>query len=354
MPCVILERDRALGPGGGGLQISPNGTAVLRRLGLGAALAGAFRPAGRELRRWRDGGLIGRVPLGRMAHQRYGDPYVTLRRATLRQILYDEAVRVLGPSSVRLGRAAVALTGTGSRLSVGLTDGGVLAADAVVGADGLNSTIRPYLIADPLRYSGHVAYRAVLPAGILSTVDVVVWLGPGQHCVCYPIDEGRSLNLVATLPAVVPPAAARGVRGDELLAAYADWDPTVRGLLTAARHFDRHPLFERPAPGPRSRGRIALLGDAALPMLPFLAQGACQALEDADSLARHLGGSDGLSGYAAERRDRAERVATASRAGARDHHQADGPSQRQRDRHLAGLTLGDLDWLYGTPGRVPA
>lgn len=345
IPCVVLERDRVLSSAGGGLQLSPNGTAVLRRLGLGAALAGAFRPDGRQLRRWRDGGLIGRVPLGRDALSRYGDPYVTLRRSTLRRVLYD----VVAPQ-VRLGRAATGLLGAG----VTVAGGAFESADFVVGADGLNSTVRPHLIADPLRFSGHVAYRAVVPAALLSTVDVIVWLGPGRHCVCYPIDGGRSLNLVATLPATVAPPPARGVRGDELLEAYHGWDPTVRGLLAAAGSFDRHPLFERPAPGPRTWGRVALLGDAAVPMLPFLAQGACQALEDAESLATHISGSGGLAAYAAERHDRAEQVAAASRAGAHHNHLADGPDQRRRDRHLAGLTLSDLDWIYAPPGRVPA
>ncbi|MFI6072225.1 FAD-dependent monooxygenase [Actinoplanes sp. NPDC051343] len=345
IPCVVLERDRVLGSSGGGLQLSPNATAVLRRLGLGAALGGAFRPAGRQFRRWRDGGLLGRVPLGRAALSRYGDPYVTLRRSTLRRLLYDVVA-----SSVRLGRAVTAVAGPG----VTLPDGTFEPADVLIGADGLNSTVRPGLIADPLRFSGHVAYRAVVPASLLSTVDVIVWLGPGRHCVCYPIDEGRSLNVVATLPAAVPPRPARGVRADELLPAYAGWDPTVLGLLSAAGSFDRHPLFERPAPSPRARGKIALLGDAARPMLPFLAQGACQALEDAESLAAHIAGSGGLAAYAAERHERAEQVAAASRAGAHDNHLADGAEQRRRDRHLAGLTLTDMDWIYASPGRVPA
>jgi salicylate hydroxylase len=346
--CLVLERDRVLSPSGGGLQLSPNGTAALRRLGLDAALTGAFRPAGRQLRRWRDGGLISRVPLGPDALSRYGDPYVTLRRATLRRFLYETAAST---QDVRLGSAVSSLAGAG----VTLSDGSFEPADVVVGADGLNSVVRPYLIADPLRFSGYVAYRAVLPASVFTTVDVVVWLGPGRHCVCYPIDGGRSLNLVAILPAAVPPRAVRGVRGDALLSAYAGWDPTVLGLLTAAGSFDRHPLFERAAPGPRSWGRVALLGDAALPMLPFLAQGACQALEDAESLARHLRRPAGaeaaraaLAGYGAERRERAERVAAASRAGARSNHLADGPDQRRRDRQLAGLALKDMDWLYGS------
>jgi salicylate hydroxylase len=355
--CTVLERDRTLGAAGAGLQLSPNGTAVLRRLGRGAALAGAFRPAGRQFRSWRRGGLIGRVPLGREARCRYGDPYVTLRRATLRRLLYEEAART---QQVRLGCAVSELTGAG----VALADGSFEYADVVVGADGLNSVVRPYLIADPLRFSGHVAYRAVLPASVFSTVDVVIWLGPGRHCVCYPIDEGRNLNLVATLPAALPPSSARRVRADELIAAYEGWDPTVTGLLTAAGVVDRHPLFERPSPGPRSWGRVTLVGDAALPMLPFLAQGACQALEDAESLARRIAGaghrqmSQALVGYATERRERAERIAAASRAGARNNHLPDGPDQRRRDRHLAGLTLGDMDWIYGAPCpyacRVPA
>jgi salicylate hydroxylase len=384
VPSVVLERDRVLSSSGGGIQLSPNATAVLRRLGLGAALDGAFRPAGRELRRWSDGTPISRVTLGREADRRYGDPYVTLRRSTLRRVLYDAATSV---ADVRLGRPAVSISPRGARLSIGSEP-----ADLLIGADGLNSLVRRSLVADQLRFSGYVAYRAVLPAELFSTVDVVVWLGPRQHCVCYPIDGGRSLNLVAMLPAVTPPPPARGVRGEELLAAYAEWDPTVRGLLAAARGFDRHPLFDRPSAGPRCGRRIALLGDAALPMLPFLAQGAGQALEDAEALARNLTAEAGgpspdfdsrrkmeivggavdnafpvdsdlttkLAAYAAERSERAERVAAASRAGARDHHLPDGPGQRRRDRRLAGLTLTDLDWLYtprgdhAPPGRVPA
>src|SRR5262249_21397917 len=108
----------------------------------------------------------------------------------------------------------------------------------------------------------------------------------------------------------------------------------------------------RPSPGPRTWGRVALLGDAALPMLPFLAQGACQALEDAESLARHIDGPGGLAAYAAERHAHADRVAAASRAGARTNHFPDGLDQRRRDRQLAALTLGDLDWLYSRPASL--
>ncbi len=230
-------------------------------------------------------------------------------------------------------------------------DGSRAYADAVIGADGLNSVIRRLLHADTVRYSGHSVYRAVISAERASWLStpprVVVWLGPGRHCVSYPIDGGRSLNLVATVPTPAPPSAAREVSGCELLAAYAGWHPAVRGLFAVADRFDHHGLFDRPPMPVWHRDRLAVLGDAAHPMLPFIAQGAAQAIEDAEVLAACAGEPGGFARYEAIRRSRVERVYAVSRAGLHDHHLPDGPEQQLRDSRLAAAGLPDLDWLYG-------
>lgn len=355
--CTIFERNGTLPGTGGGIQLSPNAAAVLHRLGLAPALTGAVRPVARELRRWRDNEVIGRVELGRTAELRYGAPYYTMRRATLCRALFEATRRAHGPGAVHFGRGCVGVRERVDDVVIQLDDGSECRADAVVGADGINSFVRGLLHADTVRYSGHSVYRAVLPAEgarwLSSPATVVVWLGPGQHCVSYPVDGGRSLNLVATVPAPLPPTAAREVSGCELLTAYAGWHPAVRGLFAVAGRFDQHGLFDRPALPSWHRGRIAVLGDAAHPMLPFIAQGAAQAIEDAEVLAEHIHEPDGFARYAAARRPRVERVAAVARAGLHDHHLADGPEQRLRDSHLAGTGLSSLDWLYqGGPRRA--
>jgi salicylate hydroxylase len=349
--CAVVERSPMLPGTGGGIQLSPNATAVLRDLGLGRGLAaGAFRPVTRDLRRWRDGGLIGRVELGR-AEQRYGAPYYTLRRGALCRELYEATVRIHGPGAVRLGRVCTGIGEVPGAAVVELDDGRRLRADAVVGADGLGSVVRRLLSADPPRFSGHVAYRAVL-TGVRSPDRVVVWLGPGRHCVAYPVRGG--VNLVATMPAAEPPAPARGVPGHEMLAGYVNWHPAVRELLAAAGTFDRHPLYDRDPLPSWHRGRVVLAGDAAHPMLPFLAQGACQAIEDAAALARHIHRADAFERYEAERQVRTYRVVAAARAAAIPHHLRDGDGQRHRDARLAGAGLAGFDWLYGRADRAAA
>jgi salicylate hydroxylase len=348
--CTIFERTGTLPGTGGGIQLAPNAAAVLHRLGLAPALTGAVRPVARELRRWRDNEVIGRVELGRAAELRYGAPYYTMRRATLCRALFEATRRAHGPDAVRFGRGCIGVEERGDDVVIQLDDGSQCHADAVIGADGINSFVRGLLHTDTVRYSGHSVYRAVFPAEaarwLSAPARVVVWLGPGQHCVSYPVDGGRSLNLVATVPAPVPPVAAREVSASELLTAYAGWHPAVRGLFAVAGRFDHHGLFDRPALPSWHRGRLAVLGDAAHPMLPFIAQGAAQAIEDAEVLAGHLHEPDGFARYAAARRTRVERVAAVARAGLHDHHLADGPEQRLRDSGLAATGLPELDWLY--------
>jgi salicylate hydroxylase len=234
----------------------------------------------------------------------------------------------------------------------------------VIGADGIRSVVRRALSPDRPRYSGTTVYRGLVPTGALpgcseSGPRVSVWLGPGQHCVWYPVSGGRWISFAA---AVRDDGADRSAwRTDswrtpgevaELTRVFADWHPDVLGLLSAATSVTRWALYDR-APLPIwHTDRLAVIGDAAHPMLPFGAHGANQAIESAVTLAsclRH--GTDAASAFRTYQRirvDRLARVTAAVAQNARDHHLPDGDHQRERDQALAAaLRLSQQDWLYG-------
>ncbi|BCB79567.1 FAD-dependent monooxygenase [Phytohabitans flavus] len=352
MRCVVFERAGGLPELAAGIQISPNGARVLHRLGLGPALrAVAATPAALELRRWQDGRLIGRTELGAAAAERYGAPYYALRRTDLSRMLLRAVVDRCGAGTVQFGRQCVGVDGSPDGARLRFADGGTYDADIVVGADGIHSVVRRGVVADAPRFTGYAVYRALVPAARLPWLAgpprVTVWLGPGQHCVCYPVGGSGAVNLVATVEAAwSPDGYARGDAG-RLADAYRGWHRHVRALIAAADRLVHHGLFDRPAPRRWYRDRVALLGDAAHPMLPFLAQGATQALEDAATLAACLGGPDGLARYERLRRPRVDQVLAAVRENAERLHLPDGLRQRQRDRRLLAAGLSDQDWLYG-------
>lgn len=338
--CTVVERASAPPADGAGIQISPNAAAELHALGLGEVFATAVRPACREIRRWQDNTVLGRIDL---QDPRYGAPYYTLRRSALIGALLDAVRRAHGPSAVCFGRRCVGVRDLAGGVVLDFADGTSLHADTAVGADGLRSAVRGAIHRDPPRFSGHLAGRALLPMGKAgppaSPDQVVVWLGPSRHCVAYPIDGGRHLNLVVTVPAATP---RRHVA--DPLSGYAGWHPVVRGLLGLAGRIEHRPLYDRPPAQTWHRGQVVLLGDAAHPMLPFTAQGAAQAIEDATTLARLI---DDFPRYESLRRPRAEQVAGSAYAGLSRHHLPDGPAQRERDRALASSPPDSLDWLYG-------
>ncbi|MDR7273993.1 FAD-dependent monooxygenase [Catenuloplanes atrovinosus] len=344
--CDVFDRRDHPGLSGLGLgiQISPNGARALRDVGAVPHPESVIRPDAVELRRWRDSALIGRAPLDD-AEDRYGAPYLALTRAELSGALLS----AMDGGELHLGRRCVGAEVRREGVRLRFADGGEHLADLVVGADGVHSALRGVLGGDGglgPRFSGHVAYRAVipaddLPAHLVRPHRVRVWLGPGRHCVCYPVRGGRMVNVVATAPSRSP-----AVPAERLITGYADWCGSVRALLSAAAGRGRvWPLYAG-APVPhRHRGGLVLLGDAAHPALPWVAQGASQALEDAVTLARCLAAGAPLSRYDALRGARAQRVAAAVRTAADEHHLPDGLRQRRRDRRLA--TPPDRDWLYG-------
>ncbi|HEY3734398.1 MAG TPA: FAD-dependent monooxygenase [Streptosporangiaceae bacterium] len=355
--CRVYERVAQLGEVGAGIQLSPNGTRLLHRLGGGAALrAAAVRPEAIEMHRWDSGGVLMRTALGRACEDMYQAPYYCLHRADLHAVL----AALLPADVIRLGARCVAVADGDGAAEIRFADGSAEAADVVVGADGIHSVVRQALVRDEPRFSGQAIYRGLIPASrlphLLKEPKVTLWLGPGQHCVCYPVSYGRNISFVATTPAGDWRGESWTEEGKvaDVVEAYQGWHEDVQSLLGAADRVTRWALHDR-APISRWSGqRITIVGDAAHPMLPFGAQGANQAIEDAVTLAACLRGvpatdaTAALARYEGIRRPRTEHVQRAIQRNARNHHFADGEEQRERDGAMdENWGLRGQGWLFG-------
>ena len=361
---TVVERRTGFSEVGAGLQISPNASRVLIGLGLGAALRRvASEPPGVAIRDLASGRAIGGVALGPGMRERFGAPYWVIHRADLQTVLLD-AVR--GRPGIRLlvGRDVAELRedAEGVTLTLASVDAGrseTLRADIVVGSDGVRSGLRSRIDETPLAGHRLAAWRAVIPREAappeLRGDETGLWLGRGRHVVHYPIAGGGSLNLVAVVPERVgdedwgrlgEPAALR--------AHFAAAAAPLSALLGVPDTWVVWSLVDRPPAKPMARARIALLGDAAHPVLPFLAQGAALAIEDAAVLARCLADAPdavaALAAYADARRRRVARVQRAARANGRTYHAGAlvGLARNVVMRRLgpAGMS-GRYAWLYG-------
>ena len=353
----VLEQAPALTEVGAGLQIAPNGVAVLAALGLRDAAAPLASVAEAvELRDYRKGRLVARVPLGADAVARYGWPYWQFHRADLLGILAEAAVA--SGVELRLGVAVVAVASEAGGVRVRCADGTEVSAALAVAADGLRSSTRAAHFAGAApRFTGHVAWRATVE-GRAAPRATEVTMGPGRHLVSYPLRGGRLVNVVAIEAREMWAAEGWMEPGDPeaLRRAFAGWGGAA-ALLGAVETCFLWGLFDHP-PLPRwTEGRLALLGDACHPMLPFLAQGATMALEDAWVLAAALDRATdpaaGLAAYAAARLPRATRVQRAAAGSGRLYHLGPGlrePAQaglRLASAVAPGLLLRRFDWLFG-------
>ncbi|HEX6352812.1 FAD-dependent monooxygenase [Actinophytocola sp.] len=346
----VYEQARRLTEVGAGIQLAPNAVRVLDRLGLAEHLRSvAVRIDAIEMRRWDDGDTISRLPLGAECEREFGAAYYTAHRADLLAGLASVV------PSVQLGFRCVRASSTEDRARL-VFDDGVVDAGVVVGADGIHSVVRDQIVPDRPRFSGQSIYRGLVPADQLGgrRAQVELFLGPGQHAVVYPVDGGRQFSFAATVPARDWAEESWSATGSvpELLVAYRGWHPDLLEVLASAGSVRRWAVHDRDVIPCWSAGRLTLLGDAAHPMLPFFAQGANQAIEDAAVLARCLSTEDdvaaALRGYEAERRPRTERIHRTSRQNDRLLHLPDGSEQRERDRRLAaGARLSAQEWLYG-------
>jgi salicylate hydroxylase len=359
----VYEQSRAVSEVGAGIQLAPNCTRVLRGLGvLPAVERVAFAPATFEFRRWDDGRLLSRTPLGDGIAATYGAPYLHAHRGDLLAVLADAVTA----DRIEIGRRCVGVSDDGAGAEVRFADGGSVRADVVVGADGIHSVVREALLGpQDARFTGHVAYRGLVAADRVADLSLppacTVRLGPGAHFVHYFVAAGRLHNVVCVVEEESWTRESWTDPGDpdELRADFAGWHPVVRAIIDSLDRPLKWALFDRPPLPLWSDGAVTLLGDACHPMLPYGAQGAAQAIEDAAALAACLsGGPSGADGrdvpaalarYEAIRRDRATRVQEMSRVNARRFHLPDGPDQQARDDAMAssfGLSP-EIDWLYG-------
>lgn len=354
----VYDRVPQLGEVGGGLNLTPNATRLLHRLGLRERLeACSVRVDTFAMRRWDDDEVIFQNPLGAVCEERYGAPYIAIHRADLHKVLVD----ALPPEIIHTGRAVVGLEADGPRTRLVFEDGTEVSAGTVIGADGIRSAVRGGLLPGAARFSGQALCRGLVPAEraeeIAASGTATLWVGPGKHMMCYPVRSGELVNWAIAVPGdgrdpeswtaeATPEAALDVVEG---------WNARARGLIAATERTLLFPLYDREPVTRLAFGNVTLIGDAAHPMLPFMSQGAGQGIEDAWVLACLLADrseravADRLEMYQSLRVERTRQLQLLSRANSDMFHHDDGEEQRRRDADLkAGAMAPEaFDWLFG-------
>ena len=360
---TVYEQVPELREVGAGIVVAPNMVRPLARLGLARKLATfAVRlEAAWEFRRWKDGRVLFVQPMGEECEQLYGAHCYVAHRADLLTLLQQ----ALAPDVLQLDRRCVEITQDEDRAELTFVSSTgrktTVTADVVIGADGIHSVVRQAVDAKiDARFSGLCAFRCLVPAEKAPEMALrpvqTLWLGPGRHFVHYPISGGRLVNVVAIVPAGAWRTESWTADGEisDLIAEFVDWDQRLHQLIISASSTKRWAMYDRDPLERWTAGRITLLGDAAHAMLPFYAQGAAQAIEDAFILAGCLKRADrgsvreALRCYEQIRRPRTSRVQVMSRGREVRNHLPDGPEQRLRDALLAnGDPLRQSGWLYG-------
>jgi salicylate hydroxylase len=393
----ILEQAAALGEVGAGVQLSPNACKVLRALDVLPDVARhASAPAATTLREGRSGARIFSITQGPVAERRFGAPYLNIHRADLHGVL----AQAFGETNIEVGQRAEPqqfISRASNPTSAPDDSGTPESADTptaahtpashdtpaaahaltspntpIIAADGIRSAWRAHVTGSsaPARYTGYVAWRALVPASAVGSAfpvdEACAWIAPGAHVVTYAVRGGAWFNLVAVTQSAEWTEESWTATGShaELMQAFAHWHAPLKQLLAA---IDRQPLYrwalhDRPVAQPWFRDRVALLGDACHPMLPFMGQGAAMALEDAwvlaGQLSQHRDGKQSLAHayarYQALRAPRVARMVARVAANGQLYHAPDGLM-----RHLRLLPLRAADtlappalakgigWIYG-------
>ena len=360
---VVIEQAERLEETGAGIQLSPNATGILMKLGAGEHLKHrAVAPEAIRIMRAANAREIVRIPLGREAELRYGAPYWVIHRADLQAGLI-EALESTSDFVLRLGSRVEEYAVHANGITVQARAGAASFDEhgiALIGADGLWSMLRGKLgDRAPPQFRNRTAWRALVPAERVPAharaSATVLWLGPDAHLVHYPVKGGAMINLVAIVSddRRVKGWSAEGRRRD-LVARFAGWHKDARALIAAPQTWQRWSLYDRPLPHPWGAGPVTLLGDAAHPMLPFLAQGGAMAIEDATVLAACLARQSedpavALRNYEGLRRRRNARAQHNARRNGRVYH-LKGPAALARDLTLKLMGGSNLlrryDWLY--------
>ncbi len=361
LPVRVLEQAAEFKELGAGIQLGPNIFRAVDALGLKhELLADVWRPGALEMRCALSGAQVTRVPLDQRFTQRFGQPYAVTHRADIHAV-FLKACQGNNLVTLETQRQVEGFEEHDGGVTVTLQTGERIAGRALIGCDGVWSKIRQQIVGDGKpRVSGHIAYRAVLkraevPADLWQP-DVILWAGPRTHLVHYPLRRGELYNLVAVFH------SDRYVEGwnaeadaDLLWAHFKGQRPEVLRMLERIETWRMWVLCDREPVKDWSRGRVTLLGDAAHPMLQYLAQGACMATEDAVWLAEKVAAqphdlSAAFQAYVQQRYLRTARVQIMARVYG-DFYHARGPTAELRDQMLGGRSAEQaydgMAWLYG-------
>lgn len=359
---TVLERSNTLGDYGAGIQLSPNAMHVLRALGLGAPLKkAAFEPEAGILRDYKTGKPLLTTKMKGPYEARYGEKYLNIHRADLHGALSRAALDA--GVDIQTGISVTGYIQDATRIKA-LTTEGAFEGDILIGADGIKSAIRAQMHPNATpKFSGQIAWRGLVNASDVPpntlTPTANNWLGPGRHFVSYYVRSGALINFVAVMETSKWADEDWRQDGDmgALRKAFSDFDPRVKTLLEACKSCQLWGLFDRPPLTQWTDGRAALLGDAAHPMLPFIAQGAAMAIEDSWALAhmvfRYDDATEALRAYQTARVNRANFIQSVSRNNAKLYHLGT-PAQktwRALKFKIAGqipmITDSQLDPIFG-------
>jgi 3-hydroxybenzoate 6-monooxygenase len=362
---TVLEQASQFGEIGAGVQLGPNAFHAMDWLGIGdAGRAGAVYIDALIMMDGVSGERIFHGPVGEDFRKFFGNPYAVIHRADLHGAFLDGCRTHANVTLVNNERVLEA-ENTGAGAKVRTESGKTYEADAVIGADGIYSKIRQRIVGpnEPMRLSGHVAYRAVLPIDDmpedLRWNAATLWAGPKCHMVHYPLQGWRSFNLVATFVTELENVGSNepGTR-EEVLGRFGNIVPRARKLLEIPQSWRRWVLGDRDPISRWTDGNIVLLGDAAHPTYQYFAQGACMAMEDAVCLADAFEKSGGdfpaaFKSYEKQRIPRAYRVVLSSRELGRVYH-AEGVERLVRNAWLKAKTPEEfyqsMKWIYGGTG----
>jgi salicylate hydroxylase len=348
---------------GAGIQLSPNAVHVLNELGLAQALSAfSFRPEKALMRHYQSGAEYLSITLGEQCFSKYGAAYLHIHRADLHHVLYQAALK--GGVIVNLNKEVSTYQQNNKGVTLLLANGQQIKADVLIGAEGIRSNIQATMFGQqPADFTGQVAWRGTVDANKLPRnlvqPNANLWVGPGRHFVSYYLRGGSLVNFVAVEERSDWRNESWHEPGDitHLRAAFSDWHPQVTELLAAADECFLWALFDRKPMANWTDSNVALLGDACHPMLPFLAQGAAMAIEDAYALAanlnKHKDIPHALKAYQAMRLTRTSKIQRMARDNARLYHMS-SPIQRAKlnaiklaSKIIPSISAKPVESIYG-------
>ncbi len=373
---LVLEQAKVMTEIGAGIQIAANAAIVLRELGLEVAIrAVGVKPLSYDYRDLRSGKMLYQAPLGDEAAKRYGAPMYNIHRADLVQILSD----AVPPEAKRFGARVADVSQNANGVEVTLQDGATVRGDALVGCDGIHSAVRQHLRGQEQKHFANILmWRSLIPAERLEGLNLEergnYWFGPGRTLITYWVRPKNLYSVLASVPAQEVQRESWDDSGDtsEMLRSFDDAEPRAHAMLEQCKSVFITGMYYRDPIDSWTSGRITLLGDAAHPMVPFLAAGAGQSVEDAWTFARVLSRrQDDVPGalleYERRRLPRTTRIQAGARAAVKLMHEQEPKRLRDRDGRWKGMARIDplaetswgLAWAYdvvkaveGPPGEV--